>query len=140
MQLTIEQIKKVITAYNKMNKTSNQEIKELVNMFIEVIVKQTSIKKIEDLKKILALYDSYKENDWFKKGLEEVLLYGRFPYNESIKYIPGPNIYPTKQWPGIGDPLIPDNPLRPIVTYCVNGTKFNALECFGKIEAFNEEI
>ena len=88
MQLTIEQIKTIIKAVEKIEKQkNNKELATILGVFLDLICKQTNIKSINSLKKILSLYDSYKEDDWFKRGLEHVLLHGSFPEDIRIREI-----------------------------------------------------
>lgn len=110
MKLTTEQIKVIIKAAERAEQKKDKEISELVKLFLDKVFEQTNIRNLKDLKKIIVLYDSYRENDWFKQGLEKVLLEGQFPYSvferTVIKEVPiTPIVYPS--WPNIwtGDKL-----------------------------------
>ena len=81
MKLTIKQIKTIIKAAEKAEQKKAKEISDLVKLFLDKVFEQTNIRNLKDLKKIIVLYDSYRENDWFKQGLEKVLLEGQFPYS-----------------------------------------------------------
>lgn len=101
MKLTIEQIKTIIKAAEKAEQKKDKEISELVKLFLDKVFEQTNIRNLKDLKKIIVLYDSYKENDWFKQGLEKVLLEGQFPYFVSERTIIKENpttVYPPIIW------------------------------------------
>lgn len=138
MELSIEQIKAVIKAAKKLEQKKDKEISELVEVFLGKVFEQTKIKNLKALEKIIALYDSYKENDWFKQGLEKVLLEGQFPYYVSertiIKEVPTtPIVYPS--WPNIwnGDKLT-NIPEPRFAVYCSssNNTSFKEIEDFIK--------
>lgn len=140
MKLTIEQIKTIIKAAEKAEQKKAKEISELVKLFLDKVFEQTNIRNLKDLKKIIVLYDSYKENDWFKQGLEKVLLEGQFPYSVSertiIKEIPTtPIVYPS--WPNIwtGDKLINISEPR-FDVYCSTITN----DSFKELEDFIKEI
>lgn len=139
MKLTIEQIKTIIKAAEKAEQKKDKEISELVKLFLDKVFEQTYIRNLKDLKKIIVLYDSYKENDWFKQGLEKVLLEGQFPCSVSertiIKEIPAtPIVYPS--WPNIwnGDNVMGKIPEPRFGVYCnaINNDSFKELEDFIK--------
>ncbi|MCM1260619.1 MAG: hypothetical protein NC222_06655 [Staphylococcus sp.] len=104
MKLNIEQIKVIIKAAEKLTKVNGtKEIADLTNLFLDKVFEQTKIKNLNDLKKIINFYDSYKTADWFKKGIEEVLLNGNFPCVETIREVikEVPTIWPKQlnNWP-----------------------------------------
>ena len=121
MYLTIEQIKTIIKASEKIKKQkNNKELVAILSTILDIVYKQTRIKNLKNLERIINLYDSYKENDWFKQGLEEVLLKGNFP----VEVINTP-LFPT-------DPVQPINPIQhPIISYIGEGT-VRDLPCLNK--------
>lgn len=105
--MTIDQIQKVVKL-NKIIKNSKcDQTKDLMDLFDLVknlVLKQTNLKTLELVEKVLNLYYSYKEDDWFKEGIRKVLENGAFP--EIIREV----TVPSTNWP---DPL-KQNPYHPV--------------------------
>lgn len=107
MHMTIEQIQKVVNLNRTIKSKKCDQTKNLMDLFDLVknlVLKQTNLKTLELVEKVLNLYNSYKENDWFKEGIRKVLENGTFP--EIIREI----TVPSTNWP---DPLKP-NPYSPV--------------------------
>ena len=128
MYLTIEQIKTIIKAAKKIKKQkNNKELAAILSTILDIVYKQTRIESLKNLERIINLYESYKEDDWFKQGLEEVLLKGNFP----VEVINTPLFRP--------DPVYPFNPIQqpinpiqnPIISYIGEGTE-RKLPCLNK--------
>lgn len=103
--MTIDQIEKVI----KVCKSSKKgdlipDLKDVLKMLENLVLEQTNLKSLSDVEKILFFYKSYKNEDWFKQGIRQVLENGTFP--EIIREI----TVPSTTWP---DPL-KQNPYHPI--------------------------
>lgn len=107
MHMTIEQIQKVVRL-NKIIKNSKhnqtKDLMDLFNLVKNLVLKQTNLKTLELVEKVLNLYNSYKEDDWFKEGIRQVLENGAFP--EIIREV----TVPSTNWP---DPL-KQNPYHPV--------------------------
>lgn len=119
-KLTIEQMQKVINL-NRYIKTSKcNQTKDLMDLFDLVknlVLKQTNLETLELVEKVLNLYNSYKEDDWFKEGIRQVLENGTFPktFPEAIREI----TVPSTTWPDPlkQNPYYPVCPNYPIITW-----------------------
>lgn len=115
-KLTVEQIQKVVKL-NKIIKNSKcDQTKDLMDLFDLVknlVLKQTNLKTLELVEKVLNLYYSYKEDDWLKEGIRQVLENGTFP--EIIREI----TVPSTTWPDPlkQNPYYPVYPNYPIITW-----------------------
>lgn len=92
--LTINEIETIVQAF------CNHDIQDtdLNRIILNHLLKQTNLETIEEVKKILSLYKDTKSR-WLKAGLENVLLYGKFPVTIEE----------------VNTPIMPRVPMQPIV-------------------------
>lgn len=138
MHMTIEQIQKVV----KLNKTiknckreQTKNLMDLFNLVKNLVLKQTNLKTLELVEKVLNLYNSYKEDDWFKEGIRKVLENGAFP--EIIREV----TVPSTNWPDPlkQNPYHPVHPDYPIITWA-SSVKLNDYKGMNNILDSIEEM
>ena len=116
MNMTIKQIQGFIEVYNKTkNKDLSKDFSCLFELVKNIVLSQTNLDSIESVEKVIRLYTSYKRTDWFKSGLEQVLLTGSFPERIVTSDFP----YPTRTIPF--DPTPFPSPIWHYTTYSANG-------------------
>lgn len=114
MQLSIEQIGKIIDLFNRSKNTDlTKEFSEALSILKTLVLNQTNFKSMSALEEVFKLYNSTKSEMWFRKGLENVLLNGKFPENVIYKEIKTTESDPWKI-PTSPSPLTPYKPLSPI--------------------------
>ena len=72
--LTINEIETIVDAFC----THDIQDTDLNHIILNQLLKQTNLDSIEEVQKVLSLYKDTKSS-WLKTGLENVLLYGKFP-------------------------------------------------------------
>ena len=106
-----------IEVYNKAkNKNLEKDFSCLFNIVKTIVLNQTNLDSIESVEKVIRLYNSYKRTDWFKSGLEKVLLNGSFPERIITSDFP----CPTRTIPF--DPTPFPSPIWQYTTYAANGS------------------
>ena len=116
MNMTIKQIQGFIEVYNKTkNKDLSKDFACLFDLVKNIVLSQTKLDSIESVEKVMRLYNSYKRTDWFKSGLEQVLLNGSFPERIVTSDFP----YTTRQIPF--DPTPFPTPIWTYTTFAENG-------------------
>lgn len=108
--ITIAQIQKVVSLNKTIKNKKCDHTPDLMSLFSLVenlVLKQTNLGSLELVDRVLKLYDSCKKDNWFKQGLQRVLLEGSFPV--VVKEVP----VPAQKWNE--PPTI--NPFHPIVTF-----------------------
>lgn len=117
MKMSIKQMQEFIEVYNKTkNKNLEKDFSCLFNIVKTIVLSQTNLDSIESVEKVIRLYNSYKRTDWFKSGLEQVLLNGSFPERIVTSDFP----YTTRQIPF--DPTPFPSPIWTYTTYAANGS------------------
>ena len=74
--LTINEIETIVQAFC----THDIQDTDLNHIILNQLLKQTNLETIEEVQKVLSLYKDTKSG-LLKTGLENVLLYGKFPVN-----------------------------------------------------------
>ena len=116
MNMTIKQMQEFIEVYNKAkNKNLEKDFSCLFNIVKTIVLNQTNLDSIESVEKVIRLYNSYKRTDWFKSGLEQVLLNGSFPERIVTSEFP----YTTRPIPF--DPTPFPTPIWTYTTFAENG-------------------
>ena len=92
--LTINEIETIVQAFC----THDIQDTDLNRIILNQLLKQTNLETIEEVQKVLNLYKNTKSG-WLKAGLENVLLYGKFPV--TIEEVTAP--------------IMPSVPTQPIV-------------------------
>lgn len=72
--LTINEIETIVQAFC----THDIQDTDLNHIILSQLLKQTNLGSIEEVQMVLSLYKDTKSS-WLKEGLENVLLYGKFP-------------------------------------------------------------
>ena len=89
--LTINEIETIVDAFC----THDIQDTDLNHIILNQLLKQTNLATIEEVQQVLSLYKDTKSG-WLKTGLENVLLYGKFPV--TIREVPTPTqpfVWPT---------------------------------------------
>ena len=95
--LTIKEIETIVENFSPLHKV---ELSELDIILRDQLFKQTNIEAVEEVQKVLNLYNDTKI-EWLKKGLENVLLHGEFPVTiKEVTNLNAPSV-PTQPiaWP-----------------------------------------
>lgn len=117
MKMSIKQMQEFIEVYNKAkNKNLEKDFSCLFNIVKTIVLNQTNLDSVESVEKVIRLYTSYKRNDWFKSGLEQVLLNGAFPERVITSDFP----YATRTIPV--DPTPFPGPIWQYTTCAANGS------------------
>lgn len=116
--LTINEIETIVQEFC----THDIQDTDLNRIILNQLLKQTNLETIEEVQKILSLYKDAKSG-WLKAGLENVLLYGKFPVTieeVGMGTTNNPSIVPTQPlvWPTSVPPVsVPPVKFEPYCNY-----------------------
>ena len=95
--LTINEIETIVNAFC----THDIQDTDLNHIILNQLLKQTNLETIEEVQQVLNLYKNTKSK-WLKAGLENVLLYGKFPVTiEEVTNPTQPFVWPTSVPPSV---------------------------------------